>query len=299
MVENNSSYKVYVSALLAMLFWGLSFIWTSVVLEYYSPITTIFLRLVISATFLHMLLGPSGKLQMIRRKHLPLLLLSTIFNPFLYFIGENYGLMLTTPSITAIIIATIPLFTPVAAWFIIRERLSLFNFIGIAVSFVGILIMLINPGLSFNIHSGGILFLLMAVFSAVIYSVLLKKLTNYYKPASIIAWQNLIGVFLFLPLFLGWEFREFREVIPDNRLVISLLSLAIFASSLAFILFTYTIKHLGASRANVYSNLIPVITAITSYYVLDELFSLGKVLGMIIVIAGVIVTQIKKIKKLT
>lgn len=223
-----------------------------------------------------------------------LFLASAFFNPFLYFIGENYGVKLTTPSITAIMIATIPLFTPVAAYFLAGERLSLLNFAGIIISFLGVMVMIINPDLSFNLSSGGMLFLFLAVGSAVIYSVLLKKLTLYYKPSSIVAWQNLIGVFLFLPLFLGWEFDDFLTVVPDRRLISSLLFLAIFASSLAFILFTYTIKHIGISRANVYSNLIPVITAITSYIVLDEMFSFGKIAGMVIIITGVVFTQRKK-----
>lgn len=277
-----------------MLFWGLSFIWTSIVLTYYPPITTIFLRLVLSATFLILLLLLFGRLQKMQSRHLLLFLASAFFNPFLYFIGENYGVKLTTPSITAIMIATIPLFTPVAAYFLARERLSMLNFAGIIISFFGVMVMIINPDLSFNLSSGGMLFLFLAVGSAVIYSVLLKKLTLYYKPSSIVAWQNLIGVFLFLPLFLGWEFDDFLAVVPDRRLISSLLFLAIFASSLAFILFTYTIKHLGISRANVYSNLIPVITAITSYIVLDEMFSFGKIAGMVIVITGVVFTQRKK-----
>jgi drug/metabolite transporter (DMT)-like permease len=242
------------------------------------------------------LLLATGRLQRIKNKHLPLLLISTLFNPFLYFIGENHGVKLTTPTITAIFIATIPLFTPLAAWMMIREKLSFINLLGIVISFGGILIMLINPDISFDVSAGGMLFLMLAVFSAVVYSIFLKKLTEFYRPFSIIAWQNLIGMLFFLPLFLSLDLNEFMEVRPDPRLISSLLFLAVFASSLAFIFFTYTIKMIGVSRANVYANLIPVVTAFTSFFVLGELFSLNKIAGIIIVIAGVILTQIKKIK---
>lgn len=294
MGEHNSSIKVYISAFLAMLFWGLSFIWTSIVLEYYTPIPTIFLRLVISASFLLLVLRLWGRLQKIKREHFWLFLLSATFNPFLYFIGENYGLLHTSPSVTAIIIATIPLFTPLAARYMVRERLSWYNFLGIVISFAGIMLMLLKPDLTFIVSPKGILFLALAVFSAVIYSVLLKKLTVHYNAASIIAWQNLLGVFLFLPLLTGWESMAFIDVVPDTRCIISLVSLAIFASSLAFILFTYTIGKIGVSRANVYSNLIPVVTAIASYFLLGEEFPAGKIAGIIIVLSGVMITQIKK-----
>ena len=295
--EKGTPTYVYVFAVLAMVFWGMSFIWTSIVFEYYDPISTIFLRLLISSAFLFLISYISGVFQKIKKEHLLLLLASAIFNPFFYFLGENFGLKLTSTSVSAVIIATIPLFTPFAAWYMIREKISAMNIAGIIISFLGILIMLIKPDLTFSARPAGIVFLLFAVASAVIYSVLLKKLTQFYTPLNIIAWQNLIGVFLFLPFFLLLDLKNFFSVAVDSRLLLALFSLAIFASSIAYVLFAVTIKHIGVSRANVYSNLIPVITAVGSYYILDEVFNTGKIAGIIIVISGVILTQVNKLKK--
>ena len=294
--EKGSPAYIYIFALLAMVFWGMSFIWTSIVFDYYPPITTIFLRLVISSTFLFIILAVSGFLQRIRREHFLLFLLSAIFNPFFYFLGENYGLKYSTPSISAVVIATIPVFTPFAAWFMIREKVSRLNIAGIMISFTGILVMLIRPDFSFATDPLGVILLLLAVVSAVIYSILLKRLTKHYTPVNIIAWQNLLGVIFFLPLFLILDFGEFIAVVPDSRLLIALFSLAIIASSVAYVLFATTIKHIGVSRANVYSNLIPVTTVIASYFILDEIFTGRKVLGIVIVILGVFITQINKLR---
>jgi len=294
--NNKTGAWIYIAALLAMVFWGMSFIWTSIVFEYYSPITTIFLRLVISTAFLFLVLLISGHLQRINKKHFLLFLISAIFNPFLYFLGENYGLKYSSASISAVIIATIPVLTPFAAWFMIREKISVINIIGIVISFTGILVMIIKPDLSFSTNPKGVILLFCAVISAVIYSILLRKLTKHYSPVSIIAWQNLIGSMLFLPLFFSLEFKEFIGVSIDSRLLTALFSLAILASSLAYVLFTFAIKHLGVIRANVYSNLIPVITSIASYYILGEIFTVGKIAGIFIVISGVILTQINKLK---
>ncbi|MCK5337676.1 MAG: DMT family transporter [Bacteroidales bacterium] len=294
--EKGSPAYIYIFALLAMIFWGMSFIWTSIVFDYYPPITTIFLRLVISSTFLFIILAVSGFLQRIRREHFLLFLLSAIFNPFFYFLGENYGLKYSTPSISAVVIATIPVFTPFAAWFMIREKVSRLNIAGIMISFTGILVMLIRPDFSFATDPLGVILLLLAVVSAVIYSILLKRLTKHYTPVNIIAWQNLLGVIFFLPLFLLLDFGEFMAVVPDSRLLIALFSLAIIASSMAYVLFATTIKHIGVNRANVYSNLIPVTTVIASYFILDEVFTGRKVLGIIIVILGVFITQINKLR---
>jgi drug/metabolite transporter (DMT)-like permease len=288
---------VYIAAVLSMFFWGMSFIWTSIVFEYFPPITTIFFRLLISSLLLLAFLSAFGYLQKIRREHLWLLIASAVFNPFFYFIGENYGLKYSTPSITAIMIATIPIVTPFIAWFSIRERVGLHNIYGICISFLGIMIMLVNPDMSLATEPAGIIFLLFAVFSAVFYSILVKKLTLYYSPVNIITWQNVFGTLLFIPLVLIIDSGSLTHFTWDTRLIGALVSLAVFASSLAFIFFASVIKHLGVNRANVYGNLIPVVTAFASFYLLGEEFNTKKVAGMVIVILGVFVSQIKQRKR--
>ena len=122
-----------------MLFWGLSFIWSSLLLKFYQPVTLIFIRLVISSIFLFALIFFLGKFEKVERKDYKLILLSALFNPFLYFLGENYGLKFSSPTIAAVIIATIPLFSPLIAYLTFREKLTPVNFIGIAVSFAGVI----------------------------------------------------------------------------------------------------------------------------------------------------------------
>lgn len=285
---------IYISAVMAMLFWGMSFIWTSIVFESYSPITTIFLRLLLSTAFLFLYMILTGRFQKIRKEHTLLILVSALFNPFFYFIGENFGLKYSTATISSVIIATIPLVTPLAAWVMIKEKVSWVNIAGILISFSGILIMVLKPDLSLAAEPRGILMLFFAVFSAVIYSILLRRLTQHYRAVSIVAWQNLIGAGMFLPLFLIMDLNDFLEVVPSGKLITALLSLAILASSMAFILFTISIKHLGVNRANVYGNLIPVFTAVASYYILQESFTSRKISGIILVITGVVITQIKR-----
>ena len=48
-LEKSVRYHVYFYALAAMLFWGMSFVWTSILLKYYQPVTIIFIRLIISS----------------------------------------------------------------------------------------------------------------------------------------------------------------------------------------------------------------------------------------------------------
>ena len=276
-----------------MLFWGMSFVWTTVVLKYYDPISTIFLRLVLSTIILFSGLALFKKLEKINKEDYKLFLVSALFNPFFYFLGENFGLKYSTPTIASVLIATIPLFVPVAAYFMLKERVSRMSIIGIIISFLGIIVMLVNRDLSLNTPPLGAGLLGIAVASAVFYTILIKRLSPKYSAFTIIAVQNLIGIIYFLPLFLIFGLNKFVQVKPNFELISSLVALAFFCSTLAFVFFTISIKNIGVSRTSVFGNLIPVFTAIFSFIILSEQFNLNKIVGMGIVMVGVVLAQFK------
>ncbi len=274
-----------------MLFWGLSFIWSALLLNYYQPVTIIFIRLVISSALLFSTIFLLGKYEQIARKDYPLIFLSALFNPFLYFLGENYGLKYSTPTLAAVIIATIPVFSPVVGFLSFREKLTPVNFVGIAVSFAGVILMLITRDLSLAADINGILFLFGAVLAALFYTVTLRKLSMKYSALSLVANQNLIGIILFLPFFLIFEAKSALLVPITYEVITSMLLLSILASSVAFVFFAHSVKVLGISKSNIFSNLIPVFTAIFSYLLLSELFTLQKTVGMMLVIGGVYLSE--------
>jgi drug/metabolite transporter (DMT)-like permease len=274
-----------------MILWGFSYIWSKIVFEYIEPASTVFFRLIISSVFLIILLKITGRYQPILAGDRKLFLLTALFNPFLYFVGESFGLDRVSPTISAVIIATIPIFMPFAAYFFLRERLRTINIAGLIVSFAGVLVIVVDRSFSLTANPIGLMFLFLAVVSALFYGVLLKKLTGHYNPVSIITYQNIIGIFYFLPLVLLLEARELLQVKPDFRMVSSLLLLGVFASSLAFVFFVKSVKQLGIAKANIYTNLIPVFTALFSLWILHEVITPDKIWGIVLVIAGVAVSQ--------
>lgn len=274
-----------------MLFWGLSFIWSSVLLRYYEPVTIIFFRLILSSMILFTFIRLVNRGEKILRQDYKLLFLSSLFNPFLYFLGENYGLKFSTPTIAAVIIATIPVFSPLVGWLSFREKLTPINFVGIAISFSGVLMMLLTGKLELAADYRGVLFLFGAVVAALFYSVSLRKLTMKYSALTIVAGQNFIGIFLFLPVFLAFEWKSALQVSPNAEIITSLLLLAVLASSAAFVFFAHSIKLLGISKSNIFSNLIPVFTAFFSWLLLSETFTLQKIAGILLVIGGVYLSE--------
>jgi len=112
--------------------------------------------------------------------------------------------------------------------------------------------------------------MLLAVFSAVAYSVLTVKLAAKYNVFNLITYQNAIGLVYFSPFFFYFDYEHFILVKFSWEIAKPLFALAIFASSLAFMLFIYGIQQLGITKANTISNIIPVFTAVFAWYLLDE-----------------------------
>ncbi|HCY00287.1 MAG TPA: hypothetical protein DG754_09135, partial [Bacteroidales bacterium] len=123
---------------------------------------------------------------------------------------------------------------------------------------------------------------------------IVKKLSDRYNVFSIVAYQNLIGVFFFLPLFFLLDFKQFIQVVPTWDVIKPLLSLGVFASTFAFIFFTYAIKNLGISKANIFTNAIPVLTAILAFFILDEEITPVKMAGILVVVLGLFLSQLRR-----
>ncbi len=287
----------YALAFFAMLFWGMSFVWVKIVYQYYDPLTTIYIRLLISA----LLLIALGKLTGIPVKPKPedykAFFLLAFLEPFAYFIGESFGLKLVSSSVAAIMIATIPIVTPVMAHFKLGERLSRMNYIGIVVSFAGILIMILKKDLSLEYSPAGILLLLLAVFAGAYYTIQLKPLSAKYNPITIIIATNVIGSFYFLPFFLYFEFSDFIRIRPNWELITALGELILFSSIMALVFFVKVVERIGASKTAAFTNLIPVVTVIAAWFLLpDETITIKMLLGIFIVTLGVFVAQLGRQK---
>lgn len=297
-------FLVHLSGVIAMVFWGLSFIWSTQVFKYLNPTATIFFRLIISSVFLGILLffkdvkaksneGRESLREIGIKDNIKLFALAALFEPFLYFIFESYGLLNAAPVVSSAIIATIPLFTPIAAFFFLKEHLTPWNIAGFIISFLGVIFMLLNKDLELTVSAKGIIFLFSAVIVAVAYSISLRKLTLLYKPLTITFVQNVIGMIYFTPIFFIMERITPSNIAGFSDYIIPLLSLGVFASSVAYTLWAYAFSRLGAAKANIYSNLIPVFTAIFSCIIIGENVTAQKILGILLVIGGLILSQLK------
>ncbi|ADQ78228.1 protein of unknown function DUF6 transmembrane [Paludibacter propionicigenes WB4] len=291
-----NSIKLYSAIVLSMVFWSFSFIWTRVAIHSFQPMTLITLRLILASLLLFVVLKSTGRFQKLRRKDVKWFLSLAFFEPFIYYVGETYGLTMVESTLAAVIVSTIPLFAPVVAFVVLRERISWSNIVGIVVSLIGVFFVIYEPTGGLKANPQGVALLFLAVFAAICYATVLRKVPDYYNNMSVIFYQSLLGLLFFIPTFLVTDYPTIHTLRVSGESLIALFMLSVFASVIAFVLFAGAVRKVGVTRTNVFVNLIPVFTAILSWVILDEILTLSKWIGIVIVVVGLFVSQWGKIK---
>ena len=278
----------------SVVFWGVSFILTKELFlseEHITVTILIALRLAIASAVMLPALALTRHLQRIRKEDLKWFLLLALCEPFIYHLCETNGVRLVSGSLASVVIATIPLFVPFGMWAAYRQRIKPSLIIGVLLSLAGVFLML-NGEIGFQGSAlQGLLFLTGAVVIAVVYTLLLVKVVNRYHPLVVTTWQNVIGLAYFLPLVFIFDSQSLPLLSWSPKMLLLLLVLGIFCSTLAYAGYNYGVRNLGASEACIFNNAIPVFSLIAAILIGQETFSWLKVLGIVIVIAGVILAQ--------
>ena len=282
----------YLAILLAMLFWGFSFVWIKQLLNNHFPVFTIVtIRLVLASAVFVTLLKLQGKLQPIERGDWKDFLLLAFFEPFLYFIGEDFGLKYVDASYAAVIIALIPIVISITMYFAEKEPIRWEFFVGALLSAGGVLMLTMSPGGEVSFNLKGTLLLGVAMLAAAGYSVQLSRLLRKYSPVAVTTWQNFIAIPFYLPFLLIFDARQWSALTWDFNAVFSLVCLALLCSAGAYMLYSYSVKQLTVSRAGIFTNLIPIVTLLVASAIGQESFTMTKLWGIVIIVIGVSFSQ--------
>ena len=292
MTQKTDTTKAYVAILVAMTIWSASFIFTRIGLESFPPVTLVTMRMVLAALILGVIGGLTKQIQRLDRKDAKFLLIAAFAEPFCYFVCEAYGLTLVSPTVASVILSTIPLFAPLFAFIILRERVTWSNMLGIIISLAGVLMLVIEKE-QIVVDPIGLIVLMLAVVAAVIYSSMLKKVPEKYNATTIVFYVYLFSLLFFIPAFFITDFQEIGHLNFKWDSFYAILILAIFSSVLSFVLFCYSVRKLGVTRANAFCNIMPGCTALFMWMFYDETLPVEKIVAIFIVIIGLFISQIQ------
>ena len=292
---------VYPLLTLASIIWGVSFIITKQLFLTESHITVfiimtfrLFLATAVAVPSLLLL----HKLEPIRPGHLKWFLLLALCEPFIYSICETSGVQLVSGSMASIVVATIPLFVPFGMAIAFKQKIRPVTLIGIVLSLVGLSVMLLFGGQgNLDANPIGLAWLFGAVLIAVVFTIMLVKLIDHYQPITITVYQNLFGLLYFIPVMLIADGSNLPLLSYSPLMILLLLILGVFCSTLAYIFYNIGVAKLGATSACIFTNVIPVFSLVAAILIGQEQLTWSKPIGIIIVVAGVILAQLPPRKK--
>lgn len=277
--------------IVAMLFWGGSFIALKIAFRAYDPMVVMFARMFVASICFAFFIGRFRKIRY-RKGDIKLILLMGFFEPCLYFVFEAHAISNTTASQAGMITAMLPLMVALAAWTFLRENIPLKMIFAFVLTVTGAILLSItgepsdqapNPPL-------GNFFEFLAMVSATGYTISLKRLTERYPALLLTGIQALIGtgffsLFLFLP---GTTLP--RHV--DHEAITAIVYLGAVVTLGAYFLYNYGVSKMPVSRANAFVNLIPAFTVLLGWMILGETFTFMQFIASGIILLGVLLSQI-------
>ena len=277
-----------VALLVAMLIWGGTYVVTSSALASVGPFTILLLRLTIAFLVL---------LPFARRRgyRMPMSMSKTFivfgFTGMTLHLGlENMGLVFTSASTAALVVASAPAIVAIFSVVMLKERLGLLRAIGIVASIAGVLLVTgAGTGGEGSHDILGALFVLGGVTAWGLFTVQGKRLSTGHPALVSTTAATGAAIVMSIPLALGEILFQGTPAVGVPE-VLAIFYLGLGASAGAYLLWNYALAHVDATFAGVSVNLVPVI-AVTLALLIGETLTTTQWIGGAVVGAGVWLTQ--------
>lgn len=282
----------HLAALFTITVWGITFISTKIILAEVTAEEILFIRFVLGWIALwalsHSWLGWQGK------RIEATFAAAGFFGVTLYFLLENIALEYTYASNVAVIVCASPFFTALADWlFFDGEKPGLRFYAGFVIAMTGICLICFKSG-DIHISPTGDILALLAGIAWAFYSGFTKKLAAL-NLGSLVTTRRIFfyGLVLMLPVVWFSGFNAGPHILTEPVILWNLLFLGLLASALCFASWTFCVGRLGAAQTSAYIYLVPVVTVIAAAIWLKEIPGPAMILGMMLVIAGLILSETK------
>ncbi len=214
----------------------------------------------------------------------------TIFNSF------TYISLRTTMVINSTLMASVaPVMMIGFSWLIFRTKTSILQFAGIILSLLGAFSIILKGNLTnlYNLYfTAGDLWMLAAVISWCLYSVLLRKIDSKTSQLANLEVMIIIGVVFIFPLYIFESLNS--TYLPSSSLDLAIIGyVAVFAGILAFFSWNKGVSIIGPNRASLFLHLIPVFSSIWAISFLNEKFAFFHAIGIFFILSGILLSNIK------
>lgn len=286
-------------AFTAVFLWAVSIIFTKLGTKYYDSTTLAVLRYTFTF-FMLIIFMVVKKIKFPELKDIPIFFLAGFIGFAFHMITFNKGVSCLTSATSSIILACAPIFTSILSVLFLKEKINLYCWISIFISFLGIIILTLWEGVfSFN---EGIFWMLLAAFLLAMYNIMQRKFSDKYSGTSSSIYCMLTGAIL-LAIYSPASLLEIPKMNINQFIIIFFLSFL--ASVIAYICWGKALV-MGNSTGEIanFMFLGPFISTLTGTVFLNEKLTLSTVIGGTVILTGIIAfnkfkknNNVKNIKK--
>lgn len=276
-----------------VLIWGTTFISTKYLLIAYTPVEILFLRFLLGLATLY-IACPKRFTGTTLRQEL-LMALAGLSGVTLYYLFENISLTYTTASNVGVIVSTAPFFTVLLSHVLKQgDRVTSAFLIGFFFAIVGIGLITFTDMSQLHLNPMGDFLALSAAALWAVYSVVMKHINATGHSIVLITRRIfLYGLLFMIPLLFFLPFSPDITALKNPIYSGNLIYLGIGACAVCFAIWNYALKVLGTMTASVYIYAVPVTTIIASSLLLKEVMTPAAILGSILTLAGLIISENK------
>jgi len=289
----------YVLITVASILWGTLGILAKLSFEHgILPETLISLRLAISFATLSVVLALFGKNSFkIKKTDALLFLIFGVFATALQRISYFYAVDLTTATVAAILFYTYPVFVTISASFFLKEKITSRELLAIILTFSGVaFVVRVYDASSLKVNLVGIIFGLLSSLLFTLYFMITKKLRNRYASWTLTLYGDGIGLLTLTPVI----FLSIPQIMNFSlQLWLLIFTIAWIPSLLAYLLYSYALKHVKASKGSILSIIEPLSAALFSTIFIGESLEKLQIVGIALALIGVVLLFRRKEKRIT
>ena len=280
----------HIVAFLVVAVWGVTFVFTKLLLNEGLTAAQIFvLRFIVAYVllFVYAFTRKPFRLFASSWKDELLMIGLGVTGGSLYFITENSAMIYTTTTNTSLIVCLCPLFAALLiALFYRSERLRGIQIAGLIIAAVGAVVVVLNGQFVLHLSPLGDTLAFSACLCWAFYSLLMVPATKCYSTLFITRKVFFYGLLSMIPYWMFYPDMPSLSVVLRPAILWNLLFLGCVASMLCFVAWNWAIKRLGAVVATNYVYFNPVVTAIFAWLVLDEQITVFYIIGTILILVG-------------
>ncbi len=282
--------KAIIAAIVCYFFWGISFMASRTALSITSVFTVLSHRFVLAFLVMTVLcFTPLGDCRLKGKPLLPLILLG-LFQPVIYFFGEQYGILHSSTIFSGVMIALIPIVSSLAAIPVLGEKPSLRQFIFSLLSVGGVIGIGMLTNNSGSLDWIGVAGLVVAVCSAAAYLLLGRNIAPRFTPFERAYAMICLGAVAFtIPALVSVRENPIDYLVPlkDPRYIVPILFLGVCCSVISFFLSNYTLTGLSVAQTSVFANFTTAISVFAGAVFLHEPFSWLGLLFCAMILLGI------------